>query len=76
MPGCFCVPDVGARCSSVRAVIGASSNAGRVAAISLGANRCARRDAGISVLDAVDTVMASASAATGAGAAKTRVGRK
>ena len=76
MPGCFCVPGVGARCSSARAVIGASSTAGRVAATSLGANRCVRRDAGISALDAADTVMPSASAATDADTAKARVGRK
>ena len=76
MPGCFCVPDAGARCSSARAVIGPSSTAGQVAAISLGANRRVRRDAGISALDAADTVMPSVSAATGAGAAKARAGRK
>ena len=48
MPGCFCVPGAGAKCSSARAVIGASSTAGRVAAASLGVNRAARRDVGIS----------------------------
>ena len=69
MPGCFYVPGAGARCLSARAVIGASSTARRVAVTSLGANRCARRDAGISTLDAADTVMPSASAATAAGAA-------
>ena len=76
MPGCFCVPGAGARCSSARAVIGASSTAGRVAATPLGVNRCARRDAGISTLDAAGTVMPSVSAATGAGAAKALTGRK
>ena len=69
MPGCFHVPGSGARCVSARAVIGASSTARQVAVTSLGANRCARRDAGISTLDAADTVMPSASAATAAGAA-------
>ena len=44
-----------------------------VAAAPLGVNRCARRGAGISTLDAAGTVTPSASAATGAGAAKTRV---
>ena len=63
MPGCFYVPGAGARCLSARAVIGASSTARRVAVTSLGANRCARRDADISTLDAADTVMPSASAA-------------
>ena len=47
----------------------ASSTAGRVAATSLGANRCARRDAGISTRDAAGTVMPSVSAATAADAA-------
>ena len=76
MPGCFCVPGAGARYSSVRAVIGASSTAGHVAAVSLGVNRCARQDAGISALDAAGTVTPSASAATAAGAAKALTGRK
>ena len=76
MPGCFCVPGAGARCSSARAVIGASSTAGRVAVTSLGANRRARRDAGISTLDAADTVTPSASAATAAGAATGPAERK
>ena len=76
MPDCFCVPGADARCSSARAVIGASSTAGHVAAASLGVNHCVRRDAGISTLDAAGTVTPSASAATGAGAAKTRVRRK
>ena len=76
MPGCLCVPGAGARCSSARAVTGASSTARRVAATSLGVNRCARRDAGISTLDAAGTVTPSASAATGAGAAKGLAGRK
>ena len=76
MPGCFCVPDVGAKCSSARAVIAVSATAEHGAATPLGVNRCVRRDAGISALDAVDTVMPSASAATGAGAAKARTGRK
>ena len=78
MPDCFCVPGAGARCSSARAVIGASSTAERVAAVSLGVNRFVRRDAGISTLDAVDTVMPRVSAVTGAGAgaAKARAGRK
>ena len=64
MPDCFCVPDAGARCSSARAATGASSTAGHVAAAPLGVNRCARRDAGISTLDAAGTVTPSASAAT------------
>ena len=72
MPDCFCVFDVGAKCSSARAVIGANAIAEHGAAPPLGVNRCVRRGAGISVLDAVDTVMPSA----GAGAAKTRAGRK
>ena len=76
MPGCICVPDVGARCSSARAVIGASSTAQHVAAASLGVNRCVRRDAGISTLDAADIVTPNASAATGAGAAKAHTGRR
>ena len=73
MPDCFCVPDAGARCSSARAVTGASSTAGHAAAASPGVNRCARRDAGISKRAAAGTVTPSASAATGAGGAKTRV---
>ena len=68
MPDCFRVPDAGAKWSSARAVIGASSTAEPVAAASLGVNRCARRDAGISSLDAAGTVTRSASVATGAGA--------
>ena len=68
MPDCFCVPDAGAKCSYARAAIGASSTAESVVAASLGVNRCVRRDAGISALDAADTVMPSVSAATGAGA--------
>ena len=76
MPDCFCVPDAGARCSSARAVIGASGIAGRAAAVSLGVNRAARRDVGISALDAAGTVMPSVSAVTGAGAAKARARRK
>ena len=76
MPGCFSVPDAGAKCSSARAVTGASTTAGRAAAASLGVNRCAGRDAGISTRDAAGTVMPSASAATGAGAAKARVRTK
>ena len=47
MPDCFCVPDAGAKCSSARAVTGASTTARRAAAASLGVNRCAGRDAGI-----------------------------
>ena len=76
MPGCFCVPGVGAKCSSARAVTGAISTVRRVAVTSLGANRCARRDAGISTLDAADTVMPNASAATAAGAATGSAERK
>ena len=76
MPDCFSVPDAGAKCSSARAATGASSTAGHVAAVPLGVNRYARRDAGISTLDAAGTATPSASAATGAGAAKTRVCRK
>ena len=76
MPDCFCVPDAGARGSSARAATGASSTAGHAAAASPGVNRCARRDADISTRDAAGTVMPSASAATGTGAAKTRVRRK
>ncbi len=76
MPGCFCVPGAGARCSSARAVIGASSTAGRAAATSLDVNRYARQDAGISNLDAAGTVMPSASAGTAAGAATGSARRK
>ena len=76
MPDCFSVPGVGARCSSARAVTGASSTARRVAALSLDVNRCVRRDAGISTLDAAGTVTPSASAATDTGAAKGLAGRK
>ena len=76
MPGCFCVPGAGAKCSSARAVTGASSTARQVAAASPGGNRCARRDAGISTLDAAGTVTPSASAATDTDAAKGLVGRK
>ena len=72
MPDCFCVPDAGAKCSSARAVTGASTTAGRAAAASLGVNRCAGRDAGISTRGAAGTVMPSARGATGAGAAKAR----
>ena len=64
IPACFSVPDAGARCSSARAATGASSTAGHVAAAPLGVNRCARRDAGISTLDAAGTVTPSASAAS------------
>ena len=73
MPDCFCVLDAGARCSSARAATEASAIAEHVAAAPLGVNRCARRDAGINTLDAPGTVTPSASVATGAGAAKTRV---
>ena len=66
MPGCFCVPGAGARCSSAHAVIGASSTAGQAAATSLGVNHCARRGVDISNRDAAGTVMPSASAATDA----------
>ena len=76
MPDCFCVPDAGARCSSARAATGASAIAGHVAAAPLGVNRCARRDAGISTLDAAGTVTPSASAATDAGAMKARARTK
>ena len=76
MPDCFCVPDAGARCSSARAATGASSTAEHVAAAPLGVNRCVRRDAGISKRATAGTAMPSASAATAAGAAKTRVRRK
>ena len=76
MPDCFCVPDASAKCSSARAATGASTTAGHAAAAPPGVNRCARRDAGISTLDAADTVTPSASAATVAGAAKTRVRTK
>ena len=65
-------PDMG---GSIRAVTD-STTAGRAAAASLGVNRCAGRDAGISTRDAAGTVMPSASAATGAGAAKARVRTK
>ena len=75
MPDCFCVPGAGARCSSARAVIAVSGIAEHVAATPLGVNRCVRRHAGISALDAVDTVMPSVSAATGAGAACARARR-
>ena len=76
MPDCFCVPGAGAKCSSARAVIAVSATAEHVAATPLGVNRCVRRDAGISALDADDTVMPSVSAVTGAGAAKVRARRK
>ena len=76
MPDCFCVPDVDARCSSARVVIAVSGTAEHVAATPLGVNRCVRRDAGISALDAADTVMPSVSAATGAGAARMGARRK
>ena len=36
MPGCFCVPGAGARCSSARAVIAVSATAEHVAATPLG----------------------------------------
>ena len=62
MPDCFSVPDAGAKCSSARTVTGASSTAGRAAAASLGVNRYAGRDAGISTRGAAGTVMPSASA--------------
>ena len=62
MPDCFCVPDAGAKCSSARAVTGASTTAGR--------------DAGISTRGAAGTVMPSARGATGAGAAKARARTK
>ena len=75
MPDCFCVPGAGARCSFARAVIAVSATAEHVAATLLGVNRCVRRDAAISTLDAADTVMPSVSAATGAGAAKALTGR-
>ena len=70
MPGCSCVLGVSARCSSARAVTVGSATARRVAATSLGVNRCARRGAGISILDAAGTAMPSASDATGSGAAR------
>ena len=76
MPDCFCVPDAGARCSSARVATGASSTAGHVAAAPLGVNRWRAAGRRISTLDAAGTVTPSASAATGAGAAKTRVHRK
>ena len=76
MPDCFCVPGAGARCSSARAVTAVSATAEHVAAAPLGVNRCVRRDAGISALNAVATVMPSVSAATGAGAVKALAGRK
>ena len=76
MPDCFCVRDVGARCSSAHAVTGGSATAERVAATPLGVNRYVRRAGGISTLDAAGTVMPSASAATGAGAVKAHAGRR
>ncbi len=76
MPDCICVPDVGARCSSARAVIAVSATADHVAATPLGVNRYVRLDVGISALDAAGTVMPSVSAVTGAGAAKARARRK
>ena len=76
MPDCICVPDVGAKCSSVRAVIGANAIAEYGAATLLGVNRYVRRAGGISTLDAAGTVMPSASAATGAGAVKAHAGRR
>ena len=76
MPACFSVPDAGARCSSARAATGASAFAEHVAAAPLSVKRCVRRDAGISKRAAAGTAMPSASAATGVGAAKTRVRTK
>ena len=76
MPDCFSVPDAGAKCSSARAVTGAITTAGRAAAASLGVNRCAGRDAGISARGAAGTFMPSARGATGAGAAKARARTK
>ena len=76
MPDCFSVPGAGARCSSARAVIGGSGIAEHAAATPLGVNRYVRRAVGISTLDAAGTVTPSASAATGAGAAKARAGRR
>ena len=75
MPACFCAPGVSVRCGSARAAIVASSIAGRTVAASPGANHYAPRGGGISKLDAAGTVMPSASAATGAGAAKARAGK-
>ena len=75
MPDCFSVLGAGARCSSARAVIAVSATAEHFAATLLGVNRCVRRVGGISSLDAAGTVMPSASAVTGAGAAKARARR-
>ena len=76
MPGCFCVPDASAKCSSARAVIGASSTAVRAAAASPEVNHCAQRDAGISSRDVADTAMPNVNGVTGAGAAQGPAGRK
>ena len=70
MPGCFCVHGVSDRCSSARAAIADSATAQRTAAASPEVNHDVRRGTGISNRGAAGTVMPSASAATGAGAAK------
>ena len=75
MPGCFCASGVSVRCGSARAAIGASRIVGRTAAALPGVNHYAPRGGGISKLDAVGTVMPSASAATDAGAAEARAGK-
>ena len=69
MPDCFCVPDAGARSSSVRFATADSSTAARTAAASPETNHCARRGVDISNRDAAGTVMPSASAATDVGVA-------
>ena len=72
MHECSCVPGAGAKCSSARAVIAASSTAGHGAARLPEANHCERRGAVISIRAAAGTVMPSASGAIGTGAAKGR----
>ena len=76
MPGCFCAPGVSDRCLSARAAIVDSATAERTAAASPAANHDVRQGAGISTRGAAGTVMPSASAATGAGAAKGPVEKK
>ena len=76
MPGCFCVPDASAKCSSARAAIGVSSTAVRAAAASPEVNHCARRGGVTSNRDVADTAMPNVNGVTGAGAAKGPAGRK
>ena len=72
MRECSCVRGAGAKCSSARAVIAASSTAGHGAARLPEPNHCGRRGAVISNRAAAGTAMPSASGAIGTGAAKGR----